>query len=84
MVRDAIVFGFNQGEPLEYLRHFYQGTVFCLMFHVLRNLEKIGTSGFCDTLTLYTVSKANLDLGKSMLLLENPQFLPNQNETLSK
>ena len=32
----------------------------------------------------YTVSKANLDLGKNMLLLENPQFLPNYNETLPK
>ena len=32
----------------------------------------------------YTVSKANLDLGKNMLLLENPQFLPNHNETLPK
>ena len=31
---------------------------------------------------LYTVSKANLDLGKNMLLLENSQFLPNHNETL--
>ena len=29
----------------------------------------------------YTVSKANLDLGKNILLLENPQFLPNHNET---
>ena len=32
----------------------------------------------------YTVSKANLDLGKNMLLLENPQFLPNLNKTLPK
>ena len=32
----------------------------------------------------YTVSKANLDLGKNMLLLENPQFLPNHNETSSQ
>ena len=32
----------------------------------------------------YTLSKANLDLGKNMLLLENPQFLSNHNETLSK
>ena len=32
----------------------------------------------------YTVSKANLDLGKNMLLLENLQFLPNHNETLPK
>ena len=34
--------------------------------------------------TFYTVSKANLDLGKNILLLENPQFLPNHNETLPK
>ena len=32
----------------------------------------------------YTLSKANLDLGKNMLLLENQQFLPNHDETLPK
>ena len=33
---------------------------------------------------LYTVSKANLDFPKNMLLLKNPQFVPNHYETLSK
>ena len=33
---------------------------------------------------VYTVSKANLDLGRNMLLSENPHFLPNHNETLPK
>ena len=35
-------------------------------------------------LSRYTLSKANLDLGKNMLLLENQQFLPNHDETLPK
>ena len=32
----------------------------------------------------YRVAKGNLDFLKNMLLLKNPQFLPNQYETLSK
>ena len=34
--------------------------------------------------TQYTVSEANLDSSKNMLLLKNPQFLPNHYETLPK
>ena len=33
---------------------------------------------------VYRVAKGNLDFLKNMLLLKNPQFLPNQYETLSK
>ena len=33
---------------------------------------------------IYSVAQANLDSGKNMLLLKNPQFLPNYYETLSK
>ena len=33
---------------------------------------------------MYRVAKGNLDFLKNMLLLKNPQFLPNQYETLSK
>ena len=33
---------------------------------------------------IYTVKEANLDLAKHMLLLKNPQFLPNHCETSSK
>ena len=32
----------------------------------------------------YTVSKANVDSSKNMLLLKNSQFLPNHSETLLK
>ena len=32
----------------------------------------------------YTVSKANVDSSKNILLLKNPQFLPNHYETLPK
>ena len=32
----------------------------------------------------YTVSKANVDSSKNMLLLKNLQFLPNHSETLLK
>ena len=39
---------------------------------------------FAPAARMYTLSKANLDLGKNMLLLENPQFLSNHNETLPK
>ena len=35
-------------------------------------------------ITFYRVAKGNLDFLKNMLLLKNPQFLPNQYETLSK
>ena len=35
-------------------------------------------------LQYYTVSKANVDSSKNMLLLRNSQFLPNHYETLSK
>ena len=33
---------------------------------------------------VYSVAQANLDSGKNMLLLKNPQFLTNHYETLSK
>ena len=42
-------------------------------------------NNFCiKTYNFYTVKEANPDLGKNMLLLKNPQFLPNHCETLSK
>ena len=34
--------------------------------------------------TIYSVAHANLDSSKNMLLLKNPQFLPNHYETLSQ
>ena len=33
---------------------------------------------------MYSLNHANPDLGKNMLLLKNPQFLPNHYETLTK
>ena len=33
---------------------------------------------------IYTVSKANVDSSKNMLLLKNTQFLPNHSETFLK
>ena len=37
-----------------------------------------------ELLRHYTVSKANLDFPKNMLLLMNPQFISNHSETLPK
>ena len=34
--------------------------------------------------TPYSVANANVDFDKNMLLLKNPQFLPDHYETLSK
>ena len=35
-------------------------------------------------LDTYTLKQAKADSTKNLLLLKNPQFLPNHNETLSK
>ena len=43
-----------------------------------------GQSWFNLTFCIYSVAHANLDSSKNMLLLKNPQFLPNHYETLSQ
>ena len=55
-----------------------------VVVNVLRALIIFLNFIYYDCKNNYTLSKANLDLGKNMLLLENPQFLSNHNETLPK
>ena len=57
----------------------------CIVFRIIHlELCKKMFQNESALLCLYTPGEPNPDLAKNMLLLKNPQFLPNHCETLSK